>query len=52
MEDPKDIEEAIVDSIQNGCRLISVHPMTSDITYRGAAAMAGPFFEAAKRCGF
>ncbi len=52
MEDPKDIEDAIVSSIENGCRLISVHPMTSDITYRGAATMARPFFEAAKRCGF
>ncbi len=52
MEDPKDIEDAIVNSIENGCRLISVHPMTSDITYRGAAAMAQPFFDAAKRCGF
>ena len=51
MEDPKDIEDAMVEAIENGARLISVHPMTSDITYRGAAAMAAPFFAAAKRCG-
>jgi 2-keto-3-deoxy-L-rhamnonate aldolase RhmA len=52
MEDPKDIEDAIVVALENGARLISVHPMTSDMTYRGAAAMAAPFFAAAKRCGF
>ncbi|MEW6750294.1 MAG: hypothetical protein AB1505_04870 [Candidatus Latescibacterota bacterium] len=52
MEDPKDIEDAMVEAIRNGCRLISVHPMTSDMTYRGAAAMAAPFFRACQRCGF
>ncbi len=52
MEDAKDIEDTIVVAIENGCRLISVHPMTSDMPYRGAAAMAAPFFAAAKRCGF
>lgn len=52
MEDPKDIEDAMVSAIENGCRLVCVHPMTSDITYRGAATMAAPFFAAAKRCGF
>ncbi len=52
MEDPKDIEDAIVEAIENGARLISVHPLTSDMTYRGAAAMAAPFFRACERCGF
>ncbi|MFA6109890.1 MAG: hypothetical protein WDA75_14080 [Candidatus Latescibacterota bacterium] len=52
MENPRDIEDAIVLAIENGCRLISVHPLTSDMTYRGAAAMAEPFFRAAERCGF
>jgi hypothetical protein len=42
----------MVQAIENGCRLISVHPLTSDMTYRGAAAMAEPFFRAAERCGF
>ena len=52
MEDPKDIEDAMVEAIENGARLISVHPLTSDMTYRGAAAMAAPFFRASERCGF
>jgi len=52
MEDPKDIEDGMVRAIENGARLISVHPLTSDMTYRGAAAMAEPFFRAAERCGF
>lgn len=52
MEDPKAIEDNIVRAIENGARLISVHPMTSDLVYRGAAAVADPFFRAAKRCGF
>jgi 2-keto-3-deoxy-L-rhamnonate aldolase RhmA len=52
MENPRDIEDAMVQAIENGCRLISVHPLTSDMTYRGAAAMAEPFFRAAERCGF
>ena len=52
MEDPKDIEDTMVKAIENGARLICVHPMTSDMAYRGAAAVADPFFRAAKRCGF
>ena len=52
MEDPKDIEDAMVRAIEQGARLICVHPMTSDMVYRGAAAMADPFFRAAERCGF
>lgn len=52
LEDPKGIEDAMVEAIENGCRLVCVHPFTSDMAYRGAAAMAAPFFAAAKRCGF
>ena len=52
MEDPAQIEDAMVEAIDNGCRLISVHPMTSDMTYRGATAMAAPVFRACGRCGF
>lgn len=52
MEDPRDIENGMVEAIENGCRLVCVHPMTGDMTYRGAATMAAPFFAAAKRCGF
>jgi len=52
MEDPQDIEDGMVEAIENGARLISVHPLTSDMTYRGAAAMADPFFRACERCGF
>ena len=52
MEDPRDIEDGMVDAIEHGARLICVHPLTSDMTYRGAAAMADPFFRACARCGF
>jgi 2-keto-3-deoxy-L-rhamnonate aldolase RhmA len=52
MEDPSDIEDGMVEAIENGARLICVHPLTSDMTYRGAAAMAEPFFRACARCGF
>ena len=52
MEDPKDIEEGMVEAIKNGARLLSVHPLTSDMTLRGAFEMAAPFFRASKRCGF
>lgn len=52
LEDPKGIEDAMVDAIENGCRLVCVHPFTSDMVYRGAAAMAAPFFAAAGRCGY
>ena len=51
-EEPKDIEEGMVEAIKHGARLISVHPLTSDMTYRGACEMAAPFFRACKRCGF
>lgn len=52
MEDPGDIEDAMVRAIECGARLISVHPMTSDLVFRGAMAMAEPFFRACERCGF
>ena len=52
MEDPNDIEDAIVRAIENGARLISVHAFTSDLVLRGALAVSEPFFRAAIRCGF
>lgn len=52
MEDPAEIEDAMVEAIENGCRLISVHPVASDIPYHGAVALAEPFFRACERCGF
>ena len=52
MEDPKEIEDAMVKAIEAGARIICSHPMTSDMVYRGAAAVAEPFFRAAERCGF
>jgi len=52
MENPKDIEDNMVRAMENGARLICAHPMASDLVYRGAAAVADPFFRAAKRCGF
>jgi hypothetical protein len=52
MEDPKDIEEGMVRAIESGARLISIHYLTSDLVYHGAASAAEPFFRAAKRCGF
>lgn|GEM_PF-440758 len=52
MEDPAEIEDNMVRAIENGARLICVHPMTSDFTFRGAMAMSEPFFRAAARCGF
>ena len=52
MEDPRDIEDGMVEAIEHGARLICVHPLTSDMTYRGAAAMAEPFYRACERCGF
>ena len=52
MEDPKDIENAMAKSIEQGARLICVHPFTSDLVFRGAMTMSEPFFRAAQRCGF
>ena len=52
MENPADIEDAIVRSIQDGARLICVHMFTSDLVLRGALAVTEPFFRAAARCGF
>lgn len=52
MEDPQDIEDAMVTAIENGARLIVVHVLTSDMPLRGGLAMTEPFFRAAQRCGF
>lgn len=52
MEDPKDIEDAMVKAIENGARLICAHPFTSDLVFRGAMNVSEPFFKAAERCGF
>ncbi len=52
LDDPKGIEDAMVKAIEAGARIICTHPMTSDMVYRGAAAVAEPFFRAAERCGF
>jgi 2-keto-3-deoxy-L-rhamnonate aldolase RhmA len=52
MEDPQQIEDNMVRAIDNGARLICVHPMTGDLTFRGAMTVAEPFFRAAARCGF
>ena len=52
MEDPKEIEDAMVEAIQSGCRLICVHRMTSDLPFYGAEAVAAPFWRACKRCGW
>jgi 2-keto-3-deoxy-L-rhamnonate aldolase RhmA len=49
---PQAMEDAFVRAIEAGGRLLSVHVMTSDLTYRGAAATAEPFFRACTRCGF
>ncbi len=52
MTDPAQIEDVMVEAIEHGARLLAVHPMTSDLTYNGAAAVVDPFFRAAARCGF
>jgi 2-keto-3-deoxy-L-rhamnonate aldolase RhmA len=49
---PRAMEDAFVRAIEAGGRLLSVHVMTSDLTFRGAEAMAEPFFRACHRCGF
>ena len=52
VEDPKDIEDAMVEAIELGCRLISIHRFTSNLPLHGAMALTEPFFRAATRCGF
>ena len=49
---PAALEEAFVRAIENGARLLAPHVLTSDLPYRGAAAIAEPFFRACERCGF
>ena len=50
--EPEAIEESMVTAIENGCRLVCVHYMTSDLTYVGAAAATAPFWKACARSGF
>ena len=51
-EEPDQIESAMVKAIHDGARLISLHYLTSDLTYIGARAAAEPFFRACASCGF
>ena len=50
--DPKDVEAAMVEAIEKGARLVCVHYMTSDLPFKGAEAVAAPFFRACARAGF
>lgn len=52
LTDPKGIEDAMVKAIESGCRFIMVHYMTSDMPFKGAEAVAAPFWKACSRCGF
>ena len=51
-EEPEQIESAMIKAIQDGARLISLHYLTSDLTYIGARSAAEPFFRACEKCGF
>jgi len=44
--DPEAVEAMMVRAITCGCRLISVHHMTSDLPFIGAQHVAAPFFRA------
>ena len=46
-----EIEEAMVEALGAGCRLVCVHYLTSDLSYVGAHAAARPFWRAVERCG-
>jgi len=46
------IEAAMVEAINAGCRLICVHYMTSDLTFMGAQTAARPFWNACTKSGF
>ena len=50
--DPKDIEDAMVQAIESGFRLISVHYLASEMAYVGAKEAAAPFWAACARAGF
>eukprot|EP00929_Paragymnodinium_shiwhaense_P053523 TRINITY_DN26796_c0_g1_i1.p1 TRINITY_DN26796_c0_g1~~TRINITY_DN26796_c0_g1_i1.p1 ORF type:complete len:360 (-),score=70.06 TRINITY_DN26796_c0_g1_i1:81-1160(-) len=52
LTDPKGIEDSMVEAIEKGCRIISPHYFTSDLPFKGAEAVAAPFWKAVKRCGF
>ena len=47
--EPLAIEEQMAAAISIGCRLVCVHYMTSDLPYKGAEAVARPFFQACGR---
>lgn len=49
---PQAMEDAFVAAIEDGARALTVHVLTSDLPYRGASAVAEPFFRACVRCGF
>jgi len=49
---PEDIEDSIVQAIESGFRLISVHYIASEMAYVGAKEAAAPFFAACARTGF
>jgi len=51
-ENLKDFENNIYNAIKFGCRLVTVHLVTSDLTYYGAQPIAQIFFNAMKRAGF
>ena len=52
MVDPKAIEDAMVEAMECGCRMIALADFTSDLALKGASSLAEPFFRAAERCGF
>jgi 2-keto-3-deoxy-L-rhamnonate aldolase RhmA len=52
MTDPADIEDAMVEAMNCGCRMITAHEFTSDFALKGARSISEPFFRAAERCGF
>ncbi len=51
-EEPEQIEHAMISAINSGARLISLHYLTSDLTYIGAKTAAAPFFSACSKIGF
>lgn len=52
VSEPHQIEDSMVRAIESGCRLISVHWLSSDLPYLGAKTVAAPFWKAVARCGF
>jgi len=52
MTNPREIEDAMVNAIEYGARLLCVHYFTSDLPFLGSLHVTEPFFNAATRCGF